>query len=156
MNITIIAVGRIGNSFEAELVKRYCNRFNKINKLLGLNPLQIVEIDDKKFKTKTIQGEKISEIVKKNLNLVICDSNGKMMSSEDFTKFLTIQRDTGVKNLFFVIGGAFGLCSSLYKKDIKIFSLGKMIWPHLLARVMLTEQIYRSASIMLGNPYHKS
>ena len=55
-----------------------------------------------------------------------------------------------------LIGGAFGLCSSLYKKDIKIFSLGKMIWPHLLARAMLTEQIYRSASIMLGNPYHKS
>ena len=156
MNITIIAVGRIGNSIEAELVNRYCNRFNKLNKFLGFDPLQIVEIDDKKFKTKTLQGKKISEIVNKNLNQVLCDTNGKMMSSEDFTKFLTIQRDTGVKNLFFVIGGAFGLCSSLYKKDIKVFSLGKMIWPHLLARALLTEQIYRSASIMLGNPYHKS
>ena len=116
MNITIIAVGRIGNSIEAELVNRYCNRFNKLNKFLGFDPLQIVEIDDKKFKTKTLQGKKISEIVNKNLNQVLCDTNGKMMSSEDFTKFLTIQRDTGVKNLFFVIGGAFGLCSSLYKK----------------------------------------
>ena len=76
MNITIIAVGRIGNSIEAELVNRYCNRFNKLNKFLGFDPLQIVEIDDKKFKTKTLQGKKISEIVNKNLNQVLCDTNG--------------------------------------------------------------------------------
>jgi len=43
----------------------------------------------------------------------------------------------------------------LYKETSDIFSLGKMVWPHLLARVMVAEQIYRSSSIMLGNPYHK-
>ena len=74
---------------------------------------------------------------------------------QDFTKFLLNQREKGVRNQFFVLGGASGLCSSLYKETSDIFSLGKMVWPHLLARVMVAEQIYRSTSIMLGNPYHK-
>ena len=52
MKISIIAVGRISNSFESDLVNRYINRFNKINKLIGLSQLQIIEVDDKKYKTK--------------------------------------------------------------------------------------------------------
>ena len=58
MHISIIAVGRIGNSIEAELVNRYSNRFNKLNKLIGLSLLQIIEVDDKKYKTKTQQAKK--------------------------------------------------------------------------------------------------
>ena len=58
MKISIIAVGRIGNSFEAELVNRYSDRYNKLNKLIGLSLLQIIEVDDKKYKTKTQQAKK--------------------------------------------------------------------------------------------------
>ena len=59
MKISIIAVGRISNSFEAELVNRYINRFNKLNKLIGLSLLEIIEVDDKKYKTKKQQAKKI-------------------------------------------------------------------------------------------------
>ena len=156
MKISIIAVGRISNSFEAELVNRYMNRFNKLNKLIGLSLMQIIEVDDKKYKTKKQQAKKILEIIKAESNIVIFDQIGKSMSSENFTKYLTNQRDSGVKKLVFIIGGAFGLCRSLYKESNEIFSLGEMIWPHFLVRVMVTEQIYRSASIILGNPYHKN
>ena len=58
MKISIIAVGKISNSFEAELVNRYINRFNKLNKLIGLSLLQIIEVDDKKYKTKKQQAKK--------------------------------------------------------------------------------------------------
>ena len=156
MKISIIAVGRISNSFEAELVNRYIYRFNKLNKLIGLSLMQIIEVDDKKYKTKKQQAIKILEIIKAETNIVIFDQIGKSISSENFTKYLTNQRDSGVKKLVFIIGGAFGLCRSLYKESNEIFSLGKMIWPHFLVRVMVTEQIYRSASIILGNPYHKN
>lgn len=156
MKISIIAVGRISNSFEAELVNRYINRFNKLNKLIGFSLLQIIEVDDKKYKTKKQQAKKILEITKAETNIIIFDQKGKSLSSENFTKFLTNQRDSGVKKLVFIIGGAFGLCRSLYRETNEIFSLGKMIWPHFLVRVMVTEQIYRSASIILGNPYHKN
>ncbi len=156
MKISIIAVGRISNSFEAELVNRYIYRFNKLNKLIGLSLMQIIEVDDKKYKTKKQQAKKILEITKAETNIVIFDQIGKSISSENFTKYLTNQRDSGVKKLVFIIGGAFGLCRSLYKESNQIFSLGKMIWPHFLVRVMVTEQIYRSASIIVGNPYHKN
>tara|TARA_B100000902_G_scaffold260077_1_gene246316 strand:- start:37 stop:507 length:471 start_codon:yes stop_codon:yes gene_type:complete len=156
MKISIIAVGRISNSFEAELVNRYINRFNKLNKLIGLSLLQIIEVDDKKYKTKKQQAKKILEITKTETNIVIFDQKGKNVSSENFTKYLINRRDSGVKKLVFIIGGAFGLCRSLYKESNEILSLGKMIWPHLLVRVMVTEQIYRSALIILGNPYHKN
>jgi 23S rRNA (pseudouridine1915-N3)-methyltransferase len=156
MKISIIAVGRISNSFESELVNRYIYRFNKLNKLIGLSLMQIIEVDDKKYKTKKQQAKKILDITKAETNIVIFDQIGKSISSENFTKYLTNQRDSGVKKLVFIIGGAFGLCSSLYKESNEIFSLGKMIWPHFLVRVMVTEQIYRSASIIVGNPYHKN
>ena len=156
MQISIIAVGKIGNSSESELVNRYSNRFNKINKLIGLNLLQIIEVDEKKYRTRTQQVEKILNIVKAGSNVVIFDQKGKSVSSEYFTKYLINQRDRGVKKQVFIIGGAFGFCSSIYKEADDIFSLGEMIWPHALARVMITEQIYRSASIILGNPYHKN
>ena len=63
MNISIIAVGKIGNSIEKELVNRYTNRFNKVSKILGFSTLQIIEVDDKKYKTKSQQAKKILEII---------------------------------------------------------------------------------------------
>ena len=156
MNISIIAVGRIGNLIEKDLVNRYKYRFDKCSKLLGINSIQIIEVDDKKYRSKTLQAKKIAEILKSDSHIVLFDQKGKGLSSEEFTAFLLKQRDFGVKNLAFIIGGAFGLCSSLHKKSNEAISLGKMVWPHFLVRVMVTEQIYRSASIILGNPYHKN
>ena len=96
MKISIIAVGRISNSFESDLVNRYINRFNKINKLIGLSQLQIIEVDDKKYKSKQQQAKKILEIIKTETKIVIFDQKGKSLSSENFTKYLINQRDSGV------------------------------------------------------------
>ena len=71
MKISIIAVGRISNSFEAELVNRYINRFNKLNKLIGLSLMQVIEVDDKKYKTKKQQAKKILEIMLKKEILIL-------------------------------------------------------------------------------------
>ena len=141
----IVKKAKVFNSLEESL-----------SKLIGLSQLQIIEVDDKKYKTKQQQAKKILEIIKTETKIVIFDQKGKSISSENFTKYLINQRDSGVKKLIFIIGGAFGLCRILYKESNEIFSLGKMIWPHFLVRVMVTEQIYRSASIILGNPYHKN
>ena len=97
MKISIIAVGRISNSFESDLVNRYINRFNKINKLIGLSQLPIIEVDDKKYKTKQQQAKKILEIIKTETKIVIFDQKGKSVSSENFTKYIINQRDSGVK-----------------------------------------------------------
>ena len=59
MYLSIIAVGKIGNSIEKELVNRYTNRFNKVSRILGFSTLQIIEVDDKKYKTKSQRAKKI-------------------------------------------------------------------------------------------------
>ena len=87
MYLSIIAVGKIGNSIEKELVTRYTDRFNKVSKILGFSNLQIIEVDDKKYKTKSQQAKKILEIIKVSSNLVIFDQSGKNKSSEDLPNF---------------------------------------------------------------------
>jgi len=64
-------------------------------------------------------------------------------------------RDEGRSDLAFVIGGADGIDSSLRACADAKLSFGKMVWPHMLARVMLSEQLYRAASILAGAPYHR-
>ena len=86
MKISIIAVGRISNSFESDLVNRYFNRFNKINKLIGLSQLQIIEVDDKKYKTKQQQAKKILEIIKTETKIVIFDQNYSFLAKMCFSQ----------------------------------------------------------------------
>ncbi len=88
---------------------------------------------------------------------VICalDERGKLMSSPDFAAMLAEWRDMGRANVAFVIGGADGIDPSLRAKADAKLSFGKMVWPHMLVRVMLGEQLYRASSILSGAPYHR-
>jgi 23S rRNA (pseudouridine1915-N3)-methyltransferase len=156
MNISLITIGRIGFCPEANLVKKYKDRFDKLSNLTGIKPIKIIEIDEKKYRTLSAQAKKVREKFEIGSSIFLLHERGKIVSSKEFTKFLSIQRDTGVKNQVFVIGGAFGFCSSLEKDADGLLSLGKMVWPHFLTRVLVLEQIYRAASIMIGSPYHKN
>ena len=98
MKISIIAVGRISNSFESDLVNRYINRFNKINKLIGLNQLQIIEVDDKKYKTKQQQAKKILEIIKTEPKIVIYDQKGNLID-----RYLNTNSDKLKNTIWFVV-----------------------------------------------------
>ena len=83
------------------------------------------------------------------------DEHAKMISSVEFAGLLATLRDQGVANLGFVIGGADGLDEGLKKSFNQGISFGKMVWPHMLVRAMLCEQLYRAASILAGAPYHR-
>ena len=152
MDILLITIGRMKHCPEHFLVKK---RFDSLSPLIGIRPIKIIEIDEKKFRTPETQAEKIREITRGKASVILFDEGGKNLSSKEFSKFLIRQRDEGVKQQIFVIGGAFGICSSLKKDADGLISLGKMVWPHFLARVMVAEQIYRAGSLMTGSPYHK-
>jgi 23S rRNA (pseudouridine1915-N3)-methyltransferase len=77
------------------------------------------------------------------------------MSSPDFATLLGQWRDQGQSDVSFIIGGADGLHSDLRGKAMASLSFGKMVWPHMMVRLMLTEQLYRAASILAGTPYHR-
>jgi 23S rRNA (pseudouridine1915-N3)-methyltransferase len=77
------------------------------------------------------------------------------MSSPQFAEKLSGWRDQGAQDIAFIIGGADGLLPEMRANADAKLSFGAMVWPHMLARVMLCEQLYRAASILAGSPYHR-
>jgi 23S rRNA (pseudouridine1915-N3)-methyltransferase len=87
--------------------------------------------------------------------VIALDEKGKTLTSEAFARHIARWRDGGVQDLAFVIGGAEGLDKQVTKHADTVLSLGPMTWPHLLARVLLAEQLYRAYAILTGHPYHR-
>jgi 23S rRNA (pseudouridine1915-N3)-methyltransferase len=87
--------------------------------------------------------------------IVALDERGTVMTSPEFSDRLAGWRDAGRGDVTFVIGGADGIAPGLRAQADLALSFGKMVWPHMLARVMLSEQLYRAASILAGSPYHR-
>jgi 23S rRNA (pseudouridine1915-N3)-methyltransferase len=88
--------------------------------------------------------------------LVVLDGTGKALSSEAFAKKLGRWRDDGIGVVHFMIGGPDGLDESIRSRaDLKL-AFGPMTWPHLMVRVMLSEQLFRASSILSGHPYHRA
>ena len=87
--------------------------------------------------------------------IISLDKSGNTITSEEFTQLITQQKQDN-KNISFLIGGADGISASCLKKSNIIISFGKMTWPHLLARLLLAEQLYRASSIISNHPYHRN
>ena len=87
--------------------------------------------------------------------ICVLDERGKVETSPAFAERLGTWRDAGRGDLAFVIGGADGIDPSLRAEADHALSFGKMVWPHMLVRVMLAEQLYRAAAILSGGPYHR-
>ena len=88
--------------------------------------------------------------------LVALDRRGKVLDSEAFARRLARWRDDRCADVAFLIGGADGHGEPLLKKAALVLSFGAMTWPHLLARAMLAEQIYRAQQLLAGHPYHRA
>ncbi|MBY0429841.1 MAG: 23S rRNA (pseudouridine(1915)-N(3))-methyltransferase RlmH, partial [Rhodospirillales bacterium] len=87
--------------------------------------------------------------------LVVLDERGCQFSSPVFARKLGEWRDSGIAELAFVIGGADGHGEAVRKRADLLLSLGTMTWPHMLARAMLAEQLFRAHAILSGHPYHR-
>jgi len=156
MRITICAVGRLRTGPEKDLIGDYTTRFDRTGRPLGLGPLSLSEVDDRKGGGMAAEAALLDRALPKAATVIALDERGKLMSSPDFANTLARYRDDGVGDLAFLIGGADGLSPALRARADLALSFGKMVWPHMLARVMLTEQLYRAASILAGAPYHRA
>jgi 23S rRNA (pseudouridine1915-N3)-methyltransferase len=105
--------------------------------------------------SKAREAELILRAVPAGARLFALDARGDEWSSEEFAERLRGLRDAGVAELAFAIGGAGGLDRPVLERAERIMSLGRMTWPHLLARGMLLEQLYRAQQILSGHPYHR-
>lgn len=139
MLLHIIARGKIARSPEAELVARYEKRLTW--------PVKLTELPD--------TGGRIPDPATP-CKTVLLDERGKQMGSEDFAEILGQWRDTGVRECRFVLGAADGHSDAERADADLLFAFGKATWPHLLARAMLMEQLYRACTILAGHPYHRA
>lgn len=155
MRIFIGAVGRLKSGPEASLVDDYLDRFARTGRPVGLGPAEVREVDERKATNPMVQAQALERSISSSNFFVALDERGSNWSSRDLAENLAAWRDNGRGDVGFVIGGADGLDSSLRARAEVTLSFGKMVWPHLLARVMLTEQLYRAATILAGSPYHR-
>ena len=156
MRIHICAVGRLRGGPERTLIDDYLTRFDRTGRPLGLGPAQVIEVEDKKGGGMGAEATLLRRALPRGALLVTLDERGKMMTSPQFAKSLGRWRDDGRGDVAFVIGGADGIDPGLRAEaDISI-SLGQMVWPHMMVRVMLSEQLYRAAAILAGTPYHRA
>lgn len=155
MRVHVIAVGRLRAGPEKDLVDDYLTRFDRTGRALGLGPARVVEVDDRKGGGMVGEAARLRAAVPKGAVLGVLDERGKVESSPDFAQRLSGWRDQGRGDLALLIGGADGLAKDLLRDADFALSFGKMVWPHMLVRVMLSEQLYRAASILSGAPYHR-
>ncbi|MEE3359226.1 MAG: 23S rRNA (pseudouridine(1915)-N(3))-methyltransferase RlmH [Pseudomonadota bacterium] len=155
MRVSLCVVGRLRAGPERTLIDDYLTRFDKTGRALGLGPAKIVEVEDKKGGGMSAEADLLRRAIPKGATLCCMDERGEVMTSPEFAQRLGQFRDQGTQDMAFVIGGADGIDPSLRAEARMSLSFGKMVWPHMLARVMLSEQLYRAASILAGSPYHR-
>lgn len=138
MLLHIVARGRIGRGPEAELVERYMKRLAW--------PYKLTELPD--------TGGKMP-VLEPGTRLVMLDETGEVLPSRDFAARLEKWRDGGVREARFLIGAADGFDDAQRAEADLLLSFGRATWPHLLARAMLAEQLWRATSILANHPYHR-
>jgi 23S rRNA (pseudouridine1915-N3)-methyltransferase len=134
----IVAIGKIGRSPEAELVDRYVKRISW--------PTKITELPDRGGPAPPLSGNSVS---------ILLDERGEPMSSMALARQLERWRDDGKREARFAIGGADGHSEQDRSRADLLLSFGPATWPHLMARSMLAEQLFRATSILANHPYHR-
>lgn len=155
LTLTIAAVGRLRKGPQAELIADYIDRATQTGRGLGIGPLRVVEVEDKKGAGQAGEAEALRRAIPSGAVVVALDERGKVLTSPKFADQIAGWRDQGRADLCFLIGGADGLDPALRAEADLALSFGSMVWPHMLARVMLAEQLYRATSILAGSPYHR-
>ncbi len=156
MRLSICAVGRLRTGPERTLADDYLSRFDRTGRRLGLGPVKVVEVEDRKGGGMAAEAQLLRKALPAQAVFAVLDERGRRLSSPEFSDLLARWRDAGTPHAAMVIGGAEGLDPSLRDDADIAISLGPMVWPHMLVRVMLAEQLYRAATILAGTPYHKA
>ncbi|KQM30141.1 23S rRNA (pseudouridine(1915)-N(3))-methyltransferase RlmH [Sphingomonas sp. Leaf10] len=138
MLLHIVARGRIGRGPEAELIDRYLKRVGW--------PTKITELPD--------TGGKVPP-VDPGTRIVMLDEKGRDLPSLAFATQLGRWRDDGVRETRFLLGAADGFDDTQRAQADLLLAFGRATWPHLMARAMLAEQLWRATSILAGHPYHR-
>lgn len=160
IKINIICIGKIKEKYFTDAIAEYAKRLTAFCKF------NIVELSEERIKSNTPNQSQIDEVISsegKRIMQKISPSDyvvamcieGKLMSSEELSKLIDNASVSGKSTVDFIIGGSYGLDESVKKRADVRFSMSKMTFPHQMARMILSEQIYRAFEISSNGKYHK-
>jgi 23S rRNA (pseudouridine1915-N3)-methyltransferase len=158
MRIVIAAVGRARNAPEDAIAADYLERALALGRKLGFQNIELAIVETSRAgspQARMAEEEKrLTAKIPKGARIIALDERGRTMTSEAFARHLAKLRDGG-GDLVFLIGGPDGLSPSFRDAANERLAFGPQTWPHMLARTMLAEQIYRALAILAGHPYHR-
>ncbi|MDR2980219.1 MAG: 23S rRNA (pseudouridine(1915)-N(3))-methyltransferase RlmH [Bacteroidales bacterium] len=155
MKITLLYVGKEDADSLDTAIRSYNKKINFYNSFESqaipyLKNGKSLSIDEQKKR----EGELILKKLTPQDMVVLLDERGKTLDSVQFSQCIQQHLNAGVKNLVFIIAGAYGFSSEVYERAQHKLSLSAMTFPHIMTRLIFTEQLYRGFSILKGEPYH--
>jgi 23S rRNA (pseudouridine1915-N3)-methyltransferase len=157
MKIQLLSIGKNHEAHIKNGVEDFTKRISKyypVEWMIIAPKKNAGTLSEKDLKKK--EGESILQLVKKEDYLVVLDERGKQLASADLAKFIEARGNESIKNLVFLIGGAFGIDEIVFERCDYKWSLSQLTFPHQLVRLILAEQLYRACSILRNEKYHHS
>lgn len=146
MKIVLLSVGKEKDDVTGDVAKHFELR------LLRYMPLERVYLSHESTKEK--EGEKILQYLKKEDYVVLLDEKGRDIKSEALAELVENRMVDGVRRMIFVIGGAYGVSDAVTTRANYVWKLSSLVFPHMLVRVIVLEQLYRAFTILHGEKYH--
>lgn len=155
MKITLISIGKQHDEVLANAILNFTKRLNNyfiadwllLSSPKNASSLSITDLKNEEAKLL------LSKLNKEDV-VVLLDETGKQFSSIELAHYLQQQANASAKKLVFVIGGAFGVNDAVKQRANFIWSLSKLVFPHMLVRLILAEQLYRACTILKNEKYH--
>ncbi len=155
MKVTLLYTGKTDDAYILEGYERYESRLKHylpVQTLIipALKNTQKMSMEEQKDK----EGELILSKISAGDYLILLDENGKQYTSVEFSRYIQLHMNSGVKNLIFVTGGPYGFSAGVYQRANAKISLSRMTFSHQMVRLFFIEQLYRAMTILKGEPYH--
>ncbi len=157
MKLHFWSIGKANESFVKEGIDIFTKRINHYypTQWSIISPQKnagtLSEADLKKK-----EAELILSLLQKDDFLILLDEKGKLLKSEALASYIQARANESIKNIVFLIGGAFGVDETINKRANYIWSLSPLVFPHQLVRLILAEQVYRACTINRNEKYHHS
>jgi 23S rRNA (pseudouridine1915-N3)-methyltransferase len=156
MNIKLTVIGKTEEKYLIEAVENYIKR---LKHYVNFEIIYLPDIKGAKSLSPSEIKEKEADILLKQISKydknILFDEKGKLFSSKEFATHLQKQMNQGIKNLNFIVGGAYGFSPRIYQEVQEKISISPMTFSHQMIRLLIVEQIYRANTILNNEPYHK-
>ncbi len=155
MKIQLWAIGKAHESYVKEGVEEFTKRILKYYHVeWKIFPAARQTANTEENDIKKIEGQTILNVLQKDDYFVLLDETGKQISSPQLALFIEGRANRSVRQLVFLIGGAFGVDENIKSRANFTWSFAQLVFPHQLVRLMLAEQIYRACTIIRNEKYH--